>query len=133
MYSSNSRGVTILFNTNFEYKILSVHKDHKGNMISVDINIGEIAIKLINLYGPNRDSPNFFSKIKAIIETSNQMFTIICGDLNSVLNLQLDCDQYKHVNNPKSCDTVIELMKIFDLKDSFTLLHPFLRRKNTAK
>ena len=85
-YSSNSRGVAILFNTNFEYKILSVHKDTEGNMISVDINIGEISIKLINLYGPNRDSPDFFSKIKAIIETSNQLFTIICADLNLVLN-----------------------------------------------
>ena len=126
--SSNSRGVAILFNTNFEYKILSVHKDTEGNMLSVDINIGEISITLINIYGPNRDSPDFFGKIKAIIETSNQMYTIICGDLNLVLNPQLDCDQYKHVNNPKSRDTVIELMNTFDLKDTFRLMHPFLRR-----
>ena len=97
-------------------------------MLSVDINIGEISITLINIYGPNRDSPDFFGKIKAIIETSNQMYTIICGDLNLVLNPQLDCDQYKHVNNPKSRDTVIELMNTFDLKDTFRLMHPFLRR-----
>ena len=97
-------------------------------MISVDINIGEISIKLINLYGPNRDSADLFSKIKTIIETSNQMFTIICGDLNLVLNLQLEYDQYKHVNNPKSCDTVIKLMNTFDLKDTFRLMHHFLGR-----
>ena len=37
-------GVATLFNTNFEYTILSVHKDPVGNMISIDINIGEISI-----------------------------------------------------------------------------------------
>ena len=35
--SSNSRGVAVLFNTNFEYKLLSVYKDNEGNMISLDI------------------------------------------------------------------------------------------------
>ena len=63
-FSSNFRGVTILFNTNFEYKLLSVYKDKEGNMISLDINIGEISVKLINLYGPNNDSPEFYSKVK---------------------------------------------------------------------
>ena len=66
-YSSNFRGITILFNTNFEYKILSVHKVPEGNMISVDINIGEISIKPINLYGPNRDSPDFLARLRQLL------------------------------------------------------------------
>ena len=109
-FSSNSRGVAILFNTNFEYKLLSVYKDSEGNMISLDINIGEISVKLINLYGPNNDSPEFYRKVKTTIQSSNQIFTIICGDLNLILNPQLDCDLYKHVNNPKARNSVIELM-----------------------
>ena len=67
-------------------------------MISLDINIGEISVKLINLYGPNNDSPEFYSIVKTTIESSNQIFTIICGDLNLILNPQLDCYLYKHVN-----------------------------------
>ena len=123
-FASNSRGVAILFNTNFEYKLLSEYKDSEGNMISLDIDIEEISVKLINLYGPNRDSPEFYTKVKTNIEFSNRIFTIICGDLNP----QLDCDLYKHVNNPKARNSVIELMNSFDSKDTFRLMHPSLRR-----
>ena len=54
------------------------------------------------------------------------MVTIICGDLNLILNPELDCNQCKHVNNTKSHDTVIELMNTFDLKDTLELCTPSL-------
>ena len=126
--SSNSRGVAILINSNFEYKIKSLKKDNEGNMIYLDMDIGDISLKLINLYAPNRDSPLFFEKIKDILETDGQMYTIICGDLNLVLNPDLDCDKYKHINNPKSRQKLFEILEIFDLKDTFRQLHPNLRR-----
>ena len=52
----------------------------------------------------------------------SQMYTIICGDLNLVLNPQVDRDKYKHINNPKSKKLWLELMKTFDVKDPFRLL-----------
>ena len=55
--SSNSRGVAVLLNTNFEYNIMSVSKDVDGNMIVLDLNIGDISIKLLSIYAPNKDSP----------------------------------------------------------------------------
>ena len=69
--SSNSRGVAVLLNTNFEYKILSISKDDEGNMITLDLVLGNISLKLINLYTPNRDSPHFFEKVKEIMESNN--------------------------------------------------------------
>ena len=80
-FSSNSRGIAILFNTNFEYKLLSVYKDSEGNMISLDIDIGEISVKIINLYGPNRDSPEFYTKVKTNIDSSNQIFSYRINEL----------------------------------------------------
>ena len=58
--SSNSRGVAILLRHNFDYNIVSVFKDDSGNLISLDINISGITVKIINLYAPNKDSPEFF-------------------------------------------------------------------------
>ena len=64
--SSNSRGVAILLNTNFEYSIISIYKDKEGNMISLDLNFGDTSIKLINMYAPNKDSPEFFEKVRTL-------------------------------------------------------------------
>ena len=126
--SSNSRGVAILLNTNFEYKILKISKDDEGNMITLDLVMGDISLKLINLYAPNRDSPLFFEKVKEIMESNTQTYTMILGDLNLVLDPSLDSDQYKHVNNPKSRNVLLHIMNVFNLVDSFRLTHPSARR-----
>ena len=118
--TSNSRGVAIFLSSNFEYNIRSKSRDSEGNMISLDIDIANISLKLLNLYAPNKDSPQFFEEIKGILETNRQMYTIICGDLNLVLNPHLDCDKYKHINNPKSRKELLEILEIFDLKDTFS-------------
>ena len=126
--SSNSRGVAILFNTSVEYSIASSYKDNEGNLISLDLNLGDISIKLINLYAPNRDSPEFFEKIKEILHLSTQTFTMMVGDFNLILNPLLDCDQYKHLNNPRSRKVIFEIMTNFNLVDIFRSHHPCLKR-----
>ena len=126
--SSNSRGVAVLLNTNFEYNIMSVSKDVDGNMIVLDLNIGDISIKLLNIYAPNKDSPEFFNHIKDIIEPNIQTYILLCGDLNLVLDPLLDYDHYKHINNPKSRYLLLKIMNSFNLRDTFRLFHPLVRR-----
>ena len=41
-YSSNSRGVAILFNNNFEFKVKDIHKGDRGNCIILTIRIKKI-------------------------------------------------------------------------------------------
>ena len=43
-YSSNSRGVAILFNNNFEFKVKDIHKGDRGNYIILTVRIKEIDI-----------------------------------------------------------------------------------------
>ena len=126
--SSNSRGVAILLRHNFEYNIVSVFKDDSGILISLDINISGISVKNINLYAPNKDFPEFFVQVKEIIESNNRSYVMLCGDLNLVIDPSIDCDQYKHINNPKSRETIFEIMDAFNLTDTFRLFHPSLRR-----
>ena len=58
--SSDSRGVAVLFNNDFEYKLINEKTDALGNYISLELEIdNKFTILLINIYGPNLDSPQF--------------------------------------------------------------------------
>ena len=64
-YSSNSRGVAILFNNNFEFKVKDNSQGRtERNYIILTVRIKEIDILLVNLYGPNRDEPEFYNTLK---------------------------------------------------------------------
>ena len=69
-FKSNSRGVAILFNNNFEFKVHSSKLDNNGNMLALDIEIDELRITLVNIYGPNNDSPSFFDDLSEVIKPS---------------------------------------------------------------
>ena len=58
--TSNSRGVAILFHRNFEYTIHRHILCPEGNYIVADLTVENNRITLINIYGPNNDSPEFF-------------------------------------------------------------------------
>ena len=55
-----------------------------------NLEICEGNIKLVNIYGPNSDSPSFFEKIQEILVSNEQEYIIICGDFNIGLNPTLD-------------------------------------------
>ena len=126
--STNSRGVAILFKKNIEYEILSHYNDDLGNLISADLKLSSIYIKLINIYAPNNDSPSFFQTIAEIINSSEQPYTILCGDFNVPLNTDIDTYNYKKVNNPKARIEIHKMMSNLNLADAFRIFNPTIRR-----
>ena len=62
-FKSNSRGVAILFDTNFEYKVLSYISDPNGNYIVLDVTIDNNRITLVTINGPNHDDVSFYQNI----------------------------------------------------------------------
>ena len=66
-YRSRAKGVCILFNSNFEYKILNERTDREGQFICLDLEIESKKVTLVNIYGPNEDRPEFYA-IADIIE-----------------------------------------------------------------
>ena len=121
-------GVAILIGENFEYKILSGQTDDCGNFISVLLTLSEFSIRIVNIYAPNIDSPNFFNFVKEKIEMSDHDYCIICGDFNLVLDPIKDCHNYKNINNPKARNYLIQSMNSLDLKDAFHYLNEDLKR-----
>ena len=88
--SSNARGVAILLRNNFEYTISHTEKDDNGNLMIMDLNIEDLKIRLVNIYGPNADDTDFYLYVRSKIYSSQQDHIVICGDLNLTLNPELD-------------------------------------------
>ena len=83
---TNFRGVAILIQNNFNYKIINVTSDDEGNYIYVDSEICSVTFRLINIYTPSNDTPSFFHNIDNLLVGNNWDHSVICGDFNLVLN-----------------------------------------------
>ena len=127
-FSSNARGVAILFNNNFEFKVNKIYKDSDGNCQMLSVNTMDKTILVVNLYGPNKDDPQFYIDLIDRIRTFNFDNIIIGGDWNLVLNFSLDYSNYKHNNNVKAQEQVEILMNDLDLVDIWREINPELRK-----
>lgn len=132
-FSSNSRGVAILFNNNFEFKVLKEKKDINGNYLILDVIVEKERFTLVSLYGPNTDSPRFFEQVMALIDDFENQNYILCGDFNLVIDPYLDYRNYLHVNNPNARDVVLEQIMERSLIDPFRELYPDLQRYTWRK
>ena len=137
-YTSNSRGVCILFNNNFEFKINRIKKDCEGNLLALDMSIEDNKVTLINIYGPNTDSPQFYENVRDTFLEYNNDYFILCGDFNLTLNPSLDTHNYYSVNNPKARAKVLEIMEDLQILDYYRILNPdkkiyTWRKKNPLK
>ena len=127
-YNSSSRGVTILFNNNFEFSVTKVNKDIAGNYVFATVRIMDKDFVIVSLYGPNRGNPEFYAELEERISEVGFENLIIGGDWNLVLDFTLDYYNYKHFNNAKAQEQVENLMINFDLLDIWREIHPEMRR-----
>ena len=122
-YTNMSRGVMVLINNNFEQTVKNIRTDKNGNYIILDMEIQGKEITLVNLYGPNEDSPQFYENIikkKSEFENEN---VIICGDLNLILDENKDCSNYLRINNPKAGKIVLHLLEQENYLDPWRVMN----------
>jgi exonuclease III len=136
--STNSRGVLISIRKNIDHKIIKVVCDNAGNYIVLDLLLNNDPFRIINLYGPNSDSPLFFLNIRQLILEKPEVNIVICGDFNLTLNQHLDTYNYNSTNNPKAKQSLIETVEICNLTDIFRHMHKNCkqftwRKKNPVK
>ena len=125
---TNSRGVAILIKKNFEYKVLSTFSDVSGNLISINLALRDFTLQLVNIYGPNVDSPEYYAELYDLILKCEQDYIILCGDFNLALEPALDTKKYKSINNPKSRAAFLNILNSCNLTDVYRQLHPETRR-----
>lgn len=121
---TNSRRVAILLNSNFEFKVHNVHKDDSVNYLILDTTFENMNLLLVNVYGPNLDTPTFYSKIIGKIDSCLNIIPAYYMIKNS------DSMNYKHINNPKARMEVLKFIETFNLVDIhvFRETYPKLKR-----
>ena len=86
-----------MFNNDFELKLHKEKKDNNGNLLALDLSINEHRVTLINIYGPNTDSPEFFKAIRDILIDLDNLYFVICGDYNIALKPDI-LDTFNYTN-----------------------------------
>ena len=137
-YSSNSRGVAVLFNKNMDFQVHNHISDPGGNYIIVDLTVDNNKFTLVSLYGPNSDSPAFFDSLFLQAHSFNNTSVVFCGDFNTVQEPKLIYFNYKYINNAKAKEKSEELQYQYNLIDPFRDQNPDTkrytwRRKNPLK
>ena len=123
-HRTDSRGVAILLNDNFEYKLHRVKTDPEGNFVALDIEMAEKRVTLITCYGPNRDTPTFYENLHQLVEDFQNLSIIICGDWNLVQDQEQDTSGYLHENNKEAKKRVLKLKEDWDLCDPWRENNP---------
>ena len=88
--SNNARGVTISVKKRKKLSVKGEKKDPKGRFLILNCLINGDNYLLVNVYGPNHDSQEFFTELTESIDELNVDQKIISGDFNFVLNTDID-------------------------------------------
>lgn len=122
-FNSQSRGVAILVNNTFEFKISGTEQDLEGNLLILSCKICDKNITLVNIYGPNRDNPSFYQNLHDRMSKYENSCYIIGGDFNLILNPNIDSYNYVNLNNPNARDSVFNIISEYNLLDCWRENH----------
>ena len=123
---SNKNGVAILFNNNFECKVLNVVRDIDGCFIIMNVEMLKKKITLVNVYGPSAgDHPEYFDKLFDHVERLGNDSVLLAGDWNCALNTKIDVRNYLSITNrPKTRRKIHDIMNNYSLFDIFREMYP---------
>ena len=135
--SSDARGVCTMFSRSFSSKIIHTKHDTEGRILVSVIKCDDFTFCLVNIYAPNKDTPQFFEQIPSYISDHSEN-NLIMGDLNLVLDPQLD-RLGTTTNNDKSKLILENIINEFILEDLWHSRNPsariyswFVNRKGDA-
>ena len=99
--------------------------DTDGNILAVLLGYNDDKILLEGIYGPNADSPEFYSDtVFSKINDWAPDYSIFVGDYNVVINPKKDTKNYLHVNNPNAMRELNNQISTYNLIDIWRDLHP---------
>ncbi len=89
-FDSRSRGVAILINKTVHFSIDNVISDMNGRYVIVKGKIPQTPVVLANVYAPNFDNAHFAQDLLSKLPALNTHLLIFGGDLNCVIDPDLD-------------------------------------------
>ena len=121
---SNSKGIAILINDNFNCKIINYEEIIQGRLQSLEIEINEHTVTIINIYGPNTDDVSLFNKLDEYLGSNDEKTFIIGGDFNTILDVELDKKHGNKNTHPNVRKKILSIIDENSLKDIWRIQHP---------
>ena len=78
----NARGVAILFNRNLQPENVLISKNNDDRIIEIKFEMMERKFKIVNIYAPNQDNPNFFRDVLEKLVNNIEDYVIVMEDFN---------------------------------------------------
>ena len=123
---SNARGVAILIDRTVNFQKLAVKTDHDGRFIILKAKIGDETYTLVNVYGPNKDEPAFYSNLfeeALLLHDSDHI--IVGGDFNTVLDPEMDRKGGRPgKSKSRTAEFLQGVMEEYDWLDPWRYLNP---------
>ena len=94
----------------------------------IEIQIQNFTFFLAVIYGPNTESPTFYSNLKNRLLQTNGSPIICCGDWNLVLEFKKDTYAYIRENNINAKNEVMKMIQSLDLIDIWRARNPDVKK-----
>ncbi|RUA07179.1 MAG: hypothetical protein DSY43_00385 [Gammaproteobacteria bacterium] len=126
--TNHSKGVTILVRDTLDFEVKNKLLDDNGRYVILDATIQNSPFLLVNIYTPNKvgEQRLFFKLLKEKIQSldNSENAILLGGDLNIILNPDLDGSGGKLSSKKESVKDFEDLMLTFDLSDIWRLRNP---------
>ena len=121
--SSNSTGIGILFSPNVNFKVLEYIEVITGRIQVLKINLNDMEVVLINVYGPNKDDKHFFLELEKVIKQFEHETLIIGGDFNTIIDNIKDKKNGRVDTNKINRQHINSLIVNYDLNDIWRIFN----------
>uniref|UniRef100_H3AE03 Endonuclease/exonuclease/phosphatase domain-containing protein n=1 Tax=Latimeria chalumnae TaxID=7897 RepID=H3AE03_LATCH len=120
-FNSKENGVLTLFHRSINFKTENIIMDPMGRYVIRDLE----HVTLVNIYGPNKDEPTFFTHLISLLLPFMQSNIIIGGDFGIILSPDLDKSNNLSLRLTRSHAALSELMSSLGLFDPNTRDYTF--------
>lgn len=99
LFDSKARGAAILVSKKIQFISESIIPDRNGRFIIVSGRLFHLPVTLVCVYAPNFDDAEFMARLLSSIPNMNTHHLILGGDLNCVMNTQVDRSSDQSIKN----------------------------------
>lgn len=122
-FSSRARGVVILIHKSIPFQINATTLEPGGRFIILQGNLFGQHLNLVNVYGPNKDDPQFYNNIFLTLAALRGQI-IMGGDLNCALNPNIDRNGDQDSSHNQSRKVILTFMGELGLCDVWREYNP---------
>ena len=121
---SGKRGIKVLLKPSSSFVVKKFESDTEGNYIILECVIQDVPTLVVGTYGPNDDKEDWWADLQTKIESKGYLHVILAGDINLVIDPDMDCKGYSHIWFPKKRKLINDWMANDTYIDTFRDLYP---------